>query len=62
MASFAIIEVADGLTIVEVAAGQSPEEAALNEGGALIDPGPFHSYEEANDALDQLEQEGEEDR
>ena len=62
MASFAVIEVADGLTVVDVATGESAEEVALSEGGALIDPGPFRSYEKANDALDQLEEEGEEDR
>lgn len=59
MISFAIIEVADGLTIVEVMPEQSPEDAALAGGGVLIDPGPYDSYEEATDALDQLEQEDE---
>jgi tRNA-splicing ligase RtcB len=49
-----------GLTIVEVMPEQSPEDAALAGGGALIDPGPYDSYEEATDALDQLEQEDEE--
>jgi hypothetical protein len=43
-------------TIVQVAAGQSPEDAALSEGGTLVDPGPYDSYEEANDALDQFEE------
>ena len=56
---FAIIEVEDGLTVIQVAPGQTPENAALAEGGALIDPGPYDSYEEANEALDQLEREDE---
>jgi hypothetical protein len=54
MVSFAVIETKDGLTIVEVAPGQSPEDAALQQGGVLVDPGPYDSFEEANDALDQL--------
>jgi hypothetical protein len=55
MVSFAIIEVDDGYTVIQVAPGQSPEDAALSEGGALVDPGPYDSYEDANDALDQFE-------
>jgi hypothetical protein len=62
MISFAVIEVEDGLTIVEIPAGQSPEDAAITEGGTLVDPGPYHSYEDASDALDELEMESEEDR
>ena len=58
-AYFAIIEVEDGLTIVQVAPGQSPEDAALAEGGVLVDPGPYDSYEEASEARDQLEVEDE---
>lgn len=56
---FAIIEVEDGLTVIQVTPGQSPEDAALAEGGLLVDPGPYDSYEEANEALDQLELEDE---
>jgi hypothetical protein len=62
MISFAVIAIEDGLTIVEIPAGESPEDAATSEGGVLVDPGPYHTYEEANDALDQLEIESEEDR
>ena len=62
MVSFAIIEVEDGYTIVQVAPGQSPEEAALGEGGILVDAGPFDSYEEANDALSEFEESDEDER
>lgn len=62
MISFAVIEIEDGLTIIEVLPGQDPEDAATSEGGALVDPGPYHSYEDASEALDQLEMENEEDR
>ena len=62
MISFAVIEVEDGLTIVEVSPGQTAEDAAASARAVLVDPGPYRSYEEANDALDQLEMENEEDR
>lgn len=61
MISFAIIEVADGLTIVEVLPGQSAEDAAVSHGGTLVDPGPYATMEEANDALVNLEGEDEEE-
>ena len=52
--AFAIIEVEDGLTIAAVDPGTSPEEAALRYHGVLIDPGPYKSYEDAYDALEDL--------
>jgi hypothetical protein len=61
MHNFAIIELEDGLTIVEVKSHQTPEDAALKEGGTLVDPGPYTSYDDAVDALAELEEEGEED-
>ena len=62
MVGFAIIELEDGLTVVELQRGQSPEDAAASRGGALVDPGPYPSYEEACDALIDLQYEDEEDR
>ena len=59
--AFAIIEVDDGLTVAEVQPGQPPEQAAANAHGTLVDPGPYATYEEANDALCELEGEGIED-
>ncbi|MGN6544375.1 MAG: hypothetical protein ACTHK7_04960 [Aureliella sp.] len=61
MVSFAVIEVDDGLTIVEVLPGQTPEEAAASQRGTLVDPGPYRSYEDANDALVALQTEDEEE-
>lgn len=58
---FAIAEVDDGMTVVQVAEGQSPEDAALAAGGALVDPGPYPTYEDANEALDQLESDDEDE-
>ena len=62
MTQFAIIEVDDGLTVVELKPGQKPEDAALREGGTLVDPGPYSSYEDAFDALTELEGDEEDDR
>jgi len=62
MVQFAIIEVPDGLTIVEIRPGQKPEDAAASQGGVLVDPGPYLSYEEANDALIDLQAEDEDER
>ena len=60
MVNFAIIEVADGLTIVELHHDESAEQAAAREKGVLVDPGPYPTYEDACDALTDLEAEEEE--
>ncbi|MEX2306271.1 MAG: hypothetical protein WD738_01685 [Pirellulales bacterium] len=62
MVEFAIIELEDGLTLVELQRSQSPDDAAASRGGILIDPGPYSSFEEASDALDDLQYEDEEVR
>jgi hypothetical protein len=62
MIDFAIIELEDGLTVVELPAGQSPEDVALSQGGTLVDPGPYPSFEEASDALTDLQYEDEEEQ
>jgi len=56
MTSFIIIELEDGLTAVEVPIGRRPEDVAVEQGGVLVDEGPFATIEEADDALDNLEQ------
>jgi len=55
MISFAIVELDDGLTVATVQPGQSPEDAAAASRGLLVDPGPYTTYEEACDALNELE-------
>ncbi len=62
MAPFAIIEVDDGLTVTELGSNESPEDAALSRGGVVVDPGPYHSYHEACDALLALEDESEDEQ
>jgi hypothetical protein len=52
---YCIIETEGGWTIAEVLPNQSAEEVAGQAGGAVIDPGPYDSYEEAGDALVSLE-------
>lgn len=61
MLRFSIIEIEDGLTIVELQPDQSPEDAAVVHAGVLIDPGPYASYEDANDALVNLRAQDEEE-
>jgi hypothetical protein len=61
MVDFAIIEVDDGLTIIELEPGKNPEDAALKKGGTLVSPGPYSTYEEALDALADFEEEVEEE-
>jgi hypothetical protein len=53
--SFVIIELEDGLSVAAV-------QAAAHEGGVLVDPGPFATYEEAYDALVELEGDDEEEQ
>jgi hypothetical protein len=62
MVQFAIIELDDGLTIIELQPGQTPEDAAASQGGVLVDPGPYPTYEEADDALRDLQDEDGEER
>ena len=55
MVDFAIIELEDGLTVVELQHGLRPEDVAVKRRGTLVDPGPYPSYEEACDALHDLQ-------
>lgn len=62
MVTFAIMELEDGLTVLEIEAGQSAEDAAAKQGGMLVDPGPFATYDEACDAMLELESDDEDER
>jgi hypothetical protein len=61
MVLFAIIELEDGLSVAEIQPGQTAEEAASEQHGILVDAGPYATYEEAYDALCELEGEGDEE-
>lgn len=54
---YIIIETEDGLTIERQPAGMTAHQAASDHGGILADEGPYHSYEDANDAMLALAQE-----
>ena len=60
MNSFAIVEIEDGLTVVEMQPGQTAEDAAAQQQARLVDAGPFATYEDACDALAELEEDEEE--
>ena len=55
MVYYALVETDDGYTVVQFKEGESAEEAASRENGVVVDPGPYLNYEEAYDALEQLE-------
>ena len=60
MVTFAIIEEEDGLTIAQVDAEFTPEEAAMHAGGRLVDAGPYASYQDALDAIDDMTEDNDE--
>jgi hypothetical protein len=55
--TYCIIETDDGWTIAELSPERTAEDAAGMLGGAVIDPGPYDSYEDASDALVSLQEE-----
>lgn len=52
---YAIVELEDGLLVVEVPTGMTLEEVALQNRGVLADENVYDSYDEACDALAELE-------
>jgi hypothetical protein len=60
MADFAIIEVPEGLAVAELEPGLPAEMIAIRQGGLVIDPGPYHRYEDAYDAMLSLRDEEDE--
>lgn len=62
MPTYIIVELPDGLEPIELPLGRSPEEFAESEGGVLVDEGPFATLDEAEDAIDNLEAEAEDER
>lgn len=52
---FAIIEVDNGMTIVEYQPEDDLIAIAESHGGTVVDPGPFRNYDEAYDELLNLE-------
>ncbi|NUQ61663.1 MAG: hypothetical protein HUU20_04190 [Pirellulales bacterium] len=62
MSLFAIIEVDEGLTVTELSPNEPPETKAVTQGGVVVDPGPYYSFQDAYDAMlameDEIEEEG----
>jgi len=56
-AMYIIIETEDGLMIQRQPEGLTADQVAAQCGGILADEGPYHSYEDASDAMLILEQE-----
>ncbi len=61
MTLYAIIETNEGLTVAEMGHETQLDEEAVRQGGVVVDPGPYHSYEEAYDAMLAIDDEDEED-
>ena len=55
MVFYALAETDDGFMVIQFAEGETAEDAALKESGVVVDSGPYISYEEAYEALEQLE-------
>jgi len=51
MLRYELIETDEGLTVIEIPTNATAEEAARQQGGLIVDPGPFTSYEDAYEAL-----------
>jgi hypothetical protein len=51
MLLYELIETNEGMSVVEIPTGATAEEAAQQQGGLIVDPGPFTSYEDAYEAL-----------
>lgn len=51
MPDFLILETDDGLTVVDRRDDETAEDSALRHGGVVVDPGPFATLEDAQDAL-----------
>ncbi len=51
MPEYIIIETDDGLMVVELPPGKTAAEVAMILRGTLVDEGPYHSYEDAFDAM-----------
>jgi len=51
MLRYELIETDEGMTVIEITPGMTPEDAARQYDGLVVDPGPYTSYEDAYEAL-----------
>ena len=61
MLRYELVENDAGLTVIEIPNGYTAEEAARQQEGLIVDPGPFTSYEDAYEALMALKLDDEEE-
>jgi predicted regulator of Ras-like GTPase activity (Roadblock/LC7/MglB family) len=61
MKEFIIVETDDGLTIATQEIGQDAAATAAAMGALLVESGPYRSYEEAYDAMQQIPVDAEEE-
>ncbi len=61
MLLYELIETDEGLSVVEIPEGATAEDAARQQEGIVVDPGPFTSYEDAYEALMALKLDEDED-
>ena len=54
MTNYIIIELPDGLEPVELPHGRTATDVAQEEGGVLVDEGPFATLADAEDAIENL--------
>lgn len=62
MTTYINIELPDGLEPIELPSGSIPADFAIAAGGVLVDEGPFASLDEANDAIDNLNADAEDEK
>jgi hypothetical protein len=55
MTRYIIVDLADGLTALELDPDVRAEDVAAAAGGTLVDEGPFDTMESATDAINNIE-------
>lgn len=48
---FIIIENDQGLVVIQVPVGKRAEHLAVENGGVIVDPGPYKTFDDAYDAM-----------
>jgi len=54
LSEFIIVENDSGLSVVQVSPGETHEDAAVRNQAVVVDSGPYHSYEQAYEAMQQV--------
>lgn len=54
MSDYIVIENDQGLRVAEVENGKTSEQVAVENRGVIIDSGPYHTFDQAYDAMMQV--------